>query len=534
MVSIEIDKSDLKNLIGKSLPDEEIKEVLFLLKCETKIDGNKMECELTPDRPDMFSVEGLAREIKGFLALETGIKKYDVTESNFTLKKEKAETRPAIACAIILDIKLSDELVKSLMQMQEKLHATVGRNRKRVAIGVHDFDKVKPPFVYTDVSDEKFIPLNESSEMSIKEILENHPKGKEYAHLVKEKYPMLYDKEGVISFPPIINSERTKVTDDTKNLFIDVTGDDEKLVNQVLNILVCNIAERGGKILTIRVSNRKTPDLEPNKITLDIESIDKILGLGLNENQIEEILSRMRYGARKLKGGKIEIEIPPYRSDILHLVDIIEDVAIGYGYNNIQPILPKIASIGKQSDLEKLSRKVREIMIGLEFQEVLNFILSSEENNFKKMNIEGKAVEILNPISSEYSICRTWILPSLLKILSANKHRDYPQKIFEIGDCIEFDENSETRTKQIRRLAGVISYDNANLTEIKSIVENVLKNLDKNYIIRELNHSSFIETRCGEILINDKSIGFFGELHPNILENWKLEKPVIAFEIKVG
>lgn len=533
MVSIEIDKNDLKNLIGKSLPDEELEEVLFLLKCEAKIDGNRMECELTPDRPDMLAVEGLAREIKGFLALETGIKKYDITDSNFFLKKDKADARPAIACAIILDVKLTDELVKSLMQMQEKLHATIGRNRKRVAIGVHDFDKIKPPLLYTDVADEKFVPLNESNEMTVKEILEHHPKGKDYAHLLKDRYPMLYDKDGVISFPPIINSERTKVSDGTKNLFIDVTGDDEKLVNQALNILVCNIADRGGKILTVKVSNRKTPDLEPAKIILDVELVDKILGLGLSEAQIEETLKRMRYDARRSKGGKIEVEVPPYRTDILHMIDLIEDVAIGYGYNNIQPILPKIASIGKQNELEKLSKKIREVMIGFEFQEVLNFVLTSEENNFKKMNVEGKAVEILNPISSEFSICRTWLLPSLLKILSENKHRDYPQKIFEVGDCLNLDESSEVKTKQTRKLAAAISYDNANLTEIKSIIECALSNLGYAFLVRELSHPSFLETRCGEILIDDKSVGFFGELHPKVLENWKLEKPVIVFEINV-
>ena len=534
MVVIEIDKNDLNNLIGKNLTDEEIEDNLFLIKCESKIDGDKIEIELTPDRPDMFSVEGIAREMKGFLSLEIGLKKYDINESNFMLKKEKAEVRPAIACAIILDVKLTDELVKSLMQMQEKLHATVGRNRKKVAIGVHDFDKVRPPFTFTDVLDEKFIPLNENKEMTVKEILEQHPKGKDYAHLLKDRYPMLYDKEGVISFPPIINSERTKVTDQTKNLFIDVTGTDEKTVNQVLNILVCNIAERGGKILSVKVSNKQTPDLEPVKMTVDIEAIDKVLGLGLNESQIEEILKKMRYGARKMKGGKVEIEIPAYRSDILHLVDIIEDVAIGYGYNNIQPILPKIASIGKQNDLEKLSKRIRELMIGLEFQEVLNFILTNEENNFKKMNVEGKAVEILNPTSSEFSICRTWVLPSLLKILSMNKHRDYPQKIFEIGDCIDFDESSEVKTKQNRKLAAVISYDNANLTEIKSIVETFLKNMDKNFNIRDHKHPTFIDSRCAEILVDNKPIGLFGEIHPQVLENWELEKPVIAFEIELS
>lgn len=534
MVSIEISKKDLIELVGKNLPDEEIEEVLFLLKCESKINGDKIEVELTPDRPDMLSVEGLAREIKGFLALETGLKQYNTTESSFVLKKERVEdVRPSIACAIIIGVKLTDELVKSLMQMQEKLHATIGRNRKKVAIGVHDFEKIKPPLLYRDVNDEKFMPLNESKEMTVKEILEKHPKGMEYAFLVKDKYPMLYDSVGVISFPPIINSERTKVTEKTKDLFIDVTGTDERAVNQVLNILVCNIAERGGKILTIKVSNKKTPDLEPYKTVLDTESVDKLLGFGLNENQIEEILKRMRYDVRRMKAGKMEIEVPPYRSDILHSVDLIEDIAIGYGYNNIRPVLPKIATIGKQAEIETASKRVRELMVGLGFQEVLNFVLTNEENNFKKMNLDGKAATILNPVSSEYSMCRTWLLPSLLKVLASNKHRDYPQKIFEVGDCIELDEKAETRTKSIRKLAGVSSHYSANLTEIKAIVESVLKNLNCTYSIREVNQPSFLESRCAEILVDDKSIGFFGELHPTVLENWKLENPVIAFEIKV-
>lgn len=533
MVVIEIDKNDLLNLVGKELSNEEIEEVLFLLKCESKIDGNKIECELTPDRPDMFSVEGLAREIKGYLSLETGMKKYNVTDSNFALKKEKVEVRPYIVCGIILDVKLTDELVKSLMQIQEKLHATIGRDRKKVAIGVHDLDKTKPPFTYKDVSDERFIPLNESKEMSIKEILEENPKGKDYAHLLNDRYPMLYDTEGVLSFPPIINSERTKVTENTKNLFIDVTGTDERAVNQALNILVCNITERGGKILTVKISNKKTPDLEPYKISLDVEAVDKILGLGLNENHIEEILKRMRYDVRKLKGGKLDIDVPPYRSDILHVIDLIEDVAIGYGYNNIQPLLPKVATVGKQSELEKNSRRIRELMAGFGMQEILNFVLTNEEDEFRKMKVEGKAVELLNPVSSEYSICRTWLLPSLLKNLAANKHVDYPQKIFEVGDCVQIDEKEETKTKSVRKLAGVVSHYDTNLTEVKSLVEGVLKNLNYDYTIKEFNHPSFIESRCGEIIVDNKQIGFFGEVHPQVLENWKLETPVIAFEIEV-
>ena len=532
MVVIEISKNDLLNLIGKDLSDEEIEELLFLLKMESNIDGDKIECELNPDRPDMFSVEGIAREVKGFLSLETGIKKYDIGDSKVVVKIENPQVRPYIACAVIKDVILSDELVKSLMQIQEKLHDTIGRGRKKVAIGVHDFKKIVPPLLYKDVENEKFIPLMGTQEMDVNQILEKHPKGMAYAHLVSEMRPMLYDKEGVASFPPIINSERTKVTIATDSLFIDVTGTDEKAVNETLNILVCNIAERGGKIFTVNIGRKRTPDLSPKEISADVEEFDKLLGLGLSEKDIAEILERMRYGVSKQRGGKMKIEIPPYRS-ILHLVDIIEDVAIGYGYNNIQPILPKLPTIGSQNEITSISRKTRDMMIGLGFQEIVNFVLTSRENNFDNMSVNGESVEILNPISSEYNICRTWLLPCLMKNLASNKHREYPQRIFEVGDCIVLDESQETKTKTIRRLAGVVSHDSANLTEMKSLIEAVLKNLCCNYEIMEENHPSFIESRAGKIMFDGKPIGFFGEIHPKLLENWKLEKPVIGFEIEL-
>jgi len=533
MVVLEIDKNDLLKLVEKELTDEQIEETLFLLKVETKINENKMICELNPDRPDMFSVEGLAREMKGFLGIETGMVNYIISDSDVVLKREKADVRPFISCAIIKDVKLTDELIKSLMQLQEKLHGSIGRDRKKVAIGVHDFDKIKPPLVYKDVDSYKFIPLGETKEMDVKEVLDVHPKGKDYAHLLKDKYPIILDKEGVISFPPIINSERTRVTENTKNLFIDVTGTDERAVNQALNIVVCNIVERTGKIFTVKVSAKKTPDLEPKGIGVDISNIDSLLGLGLSEKDVADILERMRDKVVKFRGGRIEVLIPPYRTDVLHVIDVVEDVAIGYGYNNIQPILPKIATIGGLSELEKLSTKIRELMIGLGFQETLNFILTNEQNNFTKMKTDGKMVEILNPVSSEYNVCRTWLLPSLMKVLSANKHREYPQKIFEIGDCVVLDEGTDSGTKTIRKLSAVISYDNANLTEMKSIIEAVLKDFGYEYEIRDFNHPSFIESRCGEILVNEKQIGFFGEIHPSILTNWELEKPVIGFEINI-
>ncbi len=537
MVTVEIVKKDLLDLVGKKLSNEEIEEALFLTKVEANISGDKIECELNPDRPDMFSVEGIARAVKGFLGFETGAPIYKTRKSKIELKSEKVKSRPFIACAALEGIKLTDELVASLMQMQEKLHATVGRNRKKVAIGVHDLGKVKSPFTYKEVlpGKIKFKPLGMHKELNLKEILEKHPKGKEFAFCLKgcKKYPVIVDKShAVLSFPPIINGELTKVTEKTKSLLIEVTGSDERAVNLALNIVLCNIAERSGTIEKVKIGKKFYPDIEPEQKKITVEETDRLLGLGLKEKQIAGILERMRYTAVKFKGGMIDLLIPAYRGDILHNVDIIEDVAIGYGYNNITPELPKIATVGGLDEKEKFSSLARESLIGLGFQEVLTFILTNKENQFKKMNLpESSTAEIANPVSSEFNCCRQWLLPNLLKVMAANKHRDYPQRIFECGDCVIMDAKADTGTRTIRKIAAALSYDFANLTEIKSIIESFAKNIGYSLIIRPYSHKSFIDSRCGEIILNGNSCGFFGEIHPQVLENWSLEKPVIAFEI---
>jgi phenylalanyl-tRNA synthetase beta chain len=363
--------------------------------------------------------------------------------------------------------------------------------------------------------------------MNLNQILTDHPKGKDYAHLLSgDKYPVFFDKEGPMSFPPIINSERTKVTDSTKNLFIDITGTDRKAVEQGLNILLCNVAERMGQIRTVRISREKYPKFEEKSMTIEKDEINKVIGLEFNEEKIKECLDKMLY-TTTTKGSKITVKVPVYRVDILHDVDIIEDVAIGYGYGNIKPVLPDLATVGSLSEKEILTRKVRDIMVGEGFQEFLNFVLTNRDNNFYKMNTNGDCVEILNPVSSEYSILRTWLTPSLLKSLAMNQHVEYPQKIFEIGDTILAD------TTVVHRLAGAISHDNANLTEIKSITESVLREIGISYDIKSFKHSSFIDTRCGEIFANNVSIGFFGEVHPKVLEAFKIERPVIIFEISL-
>ncbi len=538
MPVIEVEKNYLIKLCG--IPESELREVLTLVKAPIdEEEENIWKIELTPDRPDMFSPEGIARAVKGFLGMETEIIQYPVMDTEIEVKVEKVSARPYIACACVLDVELTEERIKSIMHLQEKLHETIGRKRKKVAIGLHDLDKVTAPFTYAEFHPKEiaFAPLGMDEELTLDLILERHEKGRKYAFCLEgfEKYPVIIDKYGeVLSFPPIINGRLTMVTEKTRNLFIDVTGTDKRAVEKVLNILVCNIAEVCGKIGKVKVGNEIYPKLEPEEIDVNVAEVNRVLGLGISEYETAEILRRMRYSVVEMKGGVLKVLIPPYRVDILHEIDIIEDVVIGYGINNIIPELPKIPTVGKKHRKEKMSEKIREIMVGMGFHEILNFMLSNKEKQFIKMCVEEEeCVEIAKPMSLEFTVCRKWLLPGVLEFLGENTHRSYPQKVFEIGDCVIIDEKEETKTRTIRKLCGAIAHDKTNLTEIKSVVEAVARELNASLVIKPISHKSFIESRRGEIYLNGKASGFFGEIHPQVLANWKITKPVVAFEISL-
>ena len=252
MPTITIDLSELREMVGP-VSIEELVEVITQLKGEVKgIEGDELTVELEPDRPDILSVEGLARALKGYLEIEPGLHESSLKplrDSGLTVKVINAKVRPYIACAVVKGLKLDDRAVRSLMRMQEVLHLTLGRNRRKVAIGFHDLKAIHPPIIYTEAKPtDTMIPLDMPIEMSLKEVIEKHPKGIEFKHLVKGGYPVYVDKQGIFSFPPIINSERTRVTEESENLFIELTGIDAKAVKQTLNIIAFNLIDRGGEV----------------------------------------------------------------------------------------------------------------------------------------------------------------------------------------------------------------------------------------------------------------------------------------------
>lgn len=496
--------------------------------------------ELEPDRPDLLSVEGLARALKGYFEIETGLHKASTIElkkSNLTVKVINAKVRPYIACAIVKNLNLDDRAVRSLMRMQEALHLTIGRDRRKVAIGFHDLSTIKPPIIYTEADAKtEIIPLDMPIEMTLEEVLINHPKGMAYKHLVQEGYPVYIDEKGVFSFPPIINSERTRVTERTKDLFIELTGINPKAVKQTLNIIIFNLIDRGGEIETVNieyVNENKvevTPNLKPRKMKLTINEILNLIGININASQIAKLLERMQYGVTKIIDNKeIEILIPAYRVDVLHKVDIIEDIAIAYGYDKLTPEIPNIVTVGKPSKMEVLEAKIRQSLIGLGFQEILTFTLSSNKLQTRQMNIEKmKLVELENPITSELNVYRRWILPHLMRFLSLNKHVSYPQKIFEIGYvAIPYKEEIIT----LRNTAVAIASAKTTFTEIQGVLQAFALDLELNIKLERKEHPSFITGRTAAIIVNNETIGIIGEIHPQILNNFQIEVPVVAMEI---
>ena len=548
MPTIEVSFKDLCSLIGKKLTLEELKDVLLYAKGEVDaVDKDIIKIDIKDtNRPDLWSAEGVAREIKGRITKSSGLRNYHVNKSSIIVNVDKKvnKVRPLTVCAVIKNLKITPDILSQIIQLQEKVAGSFGRNRREVAIGVYDLNKIKSPIKYTTVKPDgiRFIPLDFKEEMTPKEILEKHPKGREFGYLLNgcNEYPIFIDSaSNVLSIPPIINSDYTgKVTENTKDLFIECSGFQFKFLLPALNILVTALADRGGKIETVKVvypdKIMNTPDMTPKKAFVDIDYVNKISGLDLTGKEICHLLEQAGYKTR-LNGSRIELLYPAYRQDIMHQRDIVEDVLISFGYNKIEPIIPKLPVVGNADKLELFSNILSEIMIGFGFQEVMTYMLTNKKNLFEKMNMkEENIVEIENPVSTNWNVFRNWLAPCLLEFLSFNKHENYPQKIFEIGDTVSIDEKQETKTRDIRKIACVITDNRIGYEDISSVLDGFMKNLGMNYKIRQTKHPSFISGRVGEIIVNNKSIGVIGEINPAVLNNWNLEKPVICFEIYVG
>jgi phenylalanyl-tRNA synthetase beta chain len=512
-----------------------------------RITDDQIDIEFFPDRPDLYSVEGVARAMRAFLGHEPGLKKYTMSNSDLKLIVDPSvlDVRPWIVSGLVRNVVFTDPFVKSIMDVQEKLHLTLGRKRKKVSIGIHDLDNVKPPFTYKGVDPEsvQFIPLGMNDYMDMEEILRKHDKGIEYKWILEglDRYPLITDaNHEVLSFPPIINGIATTVTENTSNIFLDITGLDLNGCNTALNIIATLLAERGGDIETVAVEYPDktivTPDLEPTTRKLDIGYTNSLLGSSFSSRDLIGYLTKMGYGANATtkSSTELDVQIPAYRSDILHPIDLVEDVAIGVGYENFETVTPKMMTFGKVRSLELFCNQLRSILVGLSFNEIMTLSLSNPKEQFDLLGFKPDEqdldhVTISNPRTEDFTMLRLSLLPSLLATLRNNKHRDLPQRVFEISDVV-LGENIKNR----RYFAGAAIHAKANFTEVKSVVDNILQIIsgDRSLVLRAKEHPAFIKGRCVSVMADDAEheLGYFGELHPKTITGFDLNYPVTVFE----
>ena len=531
---------------------EDLNEIFAFVKGDVEsLEGNAVSIEVKDsNRPDIWAVEGMARALRGYLGVGRTKEIRLAGRSNLkvVIDKRVKPIRPFISTAIVKGLQPTDEALKSWINLQEKLDQTYGRKRRRASIGFYQADLIQSPLSYTVANPDiiTFAPLGSENKQSLRDIVENHPKGAEYGEIISqfETWPILVDgADNVLSLPPVINSnDLGRITTETKNILIEVTGTNAETVHNTLKIVVSTLAERGGKIYSCLEiypygSPRRfvSPDLSPTRAQLRLSYINTLLGTSLTLKEASRLAERAGYRVRIATGDTIQLEISCYRTDIMHSVDIIEDIAIAMDINKLKPAWPKIWTVGNFAKETDETESVGETMIGLGFQEVLTYALTSPavvSNNVQ--SIDGKLVELLNPRMTTHTVVRSWLLPSLLEILSHNTHVDYPQRIFEIGPYISRGENLIHPIQESRKLAAVTIHANAGFTEIRSSFDALAQNKGRSFQIKETEHPSFLSGRCGAITSDGTEVGVIGELNPRVIKSWGLNLPVAAFEMEMS
>lgn len=546
MASIKFDKKLFEKEVGK-LTDEMMQKIALFGATVESVDDGEIELDITPDRPDLFSYQNFKRSFLAFLGKKTGLKIYKIhkPEKNYKVKIDSSvkKVRPFTVCAIVRGLKLDDEKIKEIIDIQEKLHVTVGRRRKKLAIGIYPLEKIKLPITFKALEPDKikFVPLEMDREMSGLQILQRHPAGRDYAHLLagKSKFPVFVDADNkVLSMPPIINSHLTgKVTEKTRDIFIECSGFDVGTLKKCLNILVVSFLEMGGKVYSMEVSGLSakgkniTPDLTPEKTKISLDNVNRLLGLNLDKKQLKILLEKMGHSYNPKNN---EVGIAQWRVDILHEVDLIEDVAIAYGYDKLVPEIPQIATIGQENVQETAKRKVSEILSGLGLLEVSNYHLTMKKDQFTKMGVgekQEKGFVELEESKTENNILRKDLSSYIMKIFSENVDSEYPQRIFESGRVFEVEGNEIVEKEKLS-----IGISPGNFTDVKQVLNYLFRMIgvdSGNVKITEPEHFPyhFLDGRVGEIILNGKRIGFLGEVHPRILRNWKIRMPVALAEL---
>ncbi len=552
MATIDLYFKELKKELNKEYSLEEFEELLFNYGLEIDSynkDTDEIKIEVTAERIDLLSKEGLLRVLKIYLGLSKS-PTYSFKKSGFSLNIDDSvkDYRPFSVCAIVRNLKLDEDKLKQIINIQEKLHLTLGRKRTIAAIGIYPLEKINFPitFLAKNPTEISFVPLGQTTALNGKEILTQTETGKDYAVLLenKDKFPIFVDNLGeLLSMPPIINSERTgRITEQTKEVFIECSGFDQNRLNQILNILVCVFVDFGGEVQTVEINYGKsynlksinTPSVEEEKRLVTLSHINSLIGTNFDIDLATTLLEKMGYKCKKFGKEKIEVAIPIYRTDVLHEVDIIDDIARAYGFNHIKFKLPKVFTVGSVLKETTKQETIIDLMTQLGFIEVSPLSLSSKKESFTNFNLEyneKEAIELGYSKDKQVDIVSPSHLPKLLKILTYNQHRFFPQNIFVCDQVVLPSEKEETRTIQKLQLAVLTANSKVSYSELVAVLFKLCNVLGLSLELHSCKKPFYIEGRSSEIVLNNEIVGHIGEIAPSVLVNFEYTMPVVAFEI---
>ena len=527
----------LQKILGRKISIEKIVSTLPLLGLDIEEETkDHVNIEYSPNRPDFSTDYGIVTGLQGLLGLKLDMSKLKIKKGKGAIKADSSvvKVRPYITAIEARNGTLDGETIRQVIAMQEDLHNGIGRRRKKTSIGIHDLDNVRYPLVYTTVpKTHRFIPLGSQNEMTISEILEKTETGRTYGNLIEDhkRVPIIIDStDNTLSFPPIINSNLTEVTTKSRNLLIEVTATDKNAAEDTLALVAYTLQSVGFQLFSVRISGARnsTPSLDARSMLIDPTLVNLTLGLDISPSVMIKSLRKSRLDA-KIKGKKILCTIPRYRTDIFGPIDVVEEIALGHGIQNLEPTIPESTSTGQKNSLTVLLNAARSTMIGLGYSEVLNFELVGKHTQYDLTNRNvSSMISVINSKSQEHHILRDTLLPGLIDILSRNIHEPYPQKIFEIGTVFYKDHP----IKETIHLSCISAYSDASFTEIKSILQSLLKtgfNLDCKTTADT--NSMFADGRTASVLIDNDKIGLVGEIAPLVIDNFKLRTPVAGFEI---
>ena len=560
MPKIELQEASFFEMLGVRPTRREFAELLSVAKAEIddwQPEENSLKVELNDtNRPDLWSGPGLVRQLRAFR--DGRIQQYTFLSEEHSLREtgerviqvDKAlqDIRPYIAAFIARGVPVTESMLVDMINAQEKLCWNYGRKRSTIAMGVYRGDLMKFPVHYraADPDKTRFIPLDYSWEMSLREILNTHPKGLEFGWIVEhfKSFPYLEDDRAqTLSFPPIINSAHLGAVEvGDSHHFIELTGPDLDSLLVACSIVACDFADLGYEILPVRVvypfdtaygRELVTPYYFQKPVSLEVGEASRLLGEEISADEAEACVRRMGIPVSR-SGNTLTVSPPPYRNDFLHPVDVIEEVMIGRGMSSFEPEWPEEFTVGRLSEMEHFSREVREILVGQGYQEMIYSYLGSRRDFVDRMNISGEdIIEVANPMSESMEMLRNSQLPSLLYSESVSSNAVYPHRIFEVGKVAYLDEEENYGSRTVTSLSLLFCDRAASFNDVNSHLAAVFFYLSREYTLEPLEDPRFVPGRAGAVLYEGRTIGVIGEFHPAVLENWGIQQPVAAAEIEL-